>query len=80
MLQLCIRLDRMRWLLHHDFEDENMTEKNLNAIAITPSTPQETRQITTTILEEHPTPAVMGAEAPPSVSVELSASGPFGAY
>lgn len=73
-------LDRMRWLLHHDFEDENMTEKNLNAIAITPSTPQETRQITTTILEEHPTPAVMGAEAPPSVSVELSASGPFGAY
>ena len=62
-----------------------MTEKNLNALDITeqetaPAVRQEARFITTTILEEHPTPAVMGAEAPPSVSVELSASGPFGAY
>jgi hypothetical protein len=62
-----------------------MTEKNLNALAVTeqetvPAARQDARSITTTILEEHPTPAVMGAEAPPSVSVELSASGPFGAY
>jgi hypothetical protein len=62
-----------------------MTEKNLNALDITeqetaPAVRQEARFITTTILEEHLTPAVMGAEAPPSVSVELSASGPFGAY
>lgn len=62
-----------------------MTEKNLNTSAITepetvPAARQDARQITTNLLEEHPTPAVMGAEAPPSVSVELSASGPFGAY
>jgi hypothetical protein len=65
-----------------------MTEKNLNTPAITPfaeqetvpSTRREAGAITTSILEEHPTPAVMGAEAPPSVSVELSASGPFGVY
>lgn len=62
-----------------------MTEKNLNASAITeqetvPVTRQDARAITTNLLEEHPTPAVMGAEAPPSVSAELSASGPFGAY
>lgn len=62
-----------------------MTEQNLNAPVYTeqetvPSTRQSARSITTTILEEHPTPAVMGAEAPPSVSAELSAPGPFGAY
>ncbi len=61
-----------------------MTEKNPNQPASIPSVEQETvlatRQITTTILEEHPTPAAIGAEAPPSVSLELSASGPFGAY
>jgi hypothetical protein len=62
-----------------------MTEKNLKTLAITeqetaPAVRQEARFITTNLLEEHPTPAVMGAEAPPSVSVELSASGPFGAY
>jgi hypothetical protein len=63
-----------------------MTEKNLTNSAIIPSAEQEEpvrqarREITTTILEEHPTPAVMGAEAPPSVSMELSAQGPFGAY
>jgi hypothetical protein len=63
-----------------------MTEKNLNAPAITPVVEQQTISSThrdhTTILfgEEHPTPVAIGAEAPPSISVELSASGPFGAY
>lgn len=59
-----------------------MTKKIPNAPVITPAK-QETvlaSPITTNILEEHPTPAVMGAEAPPSVALELSASGPFGAY
>lgn len=68
--------------MHHDFEGQNMTEKNLNALAITPSTRKEPSSITTMpLFEEHPTPAAMGAEAPPaSVSLDLSASGPFGAY
>jgi hypothetical protein len=64
-----------------------MTEKNPNIPAIIPSAEQDTvlaknREITTTLLlEEHPTPVAIGAEAPPSsVSLELSASGPFGAY
>jgi len=65
-----------------------MIEKNLNAPAITPFAEQETVPSTrreaagTTHLfgEEHPTPVAIGAEAPPSISVELSASGPFGAY
>ena len=59
-----------------------MTEKNPN-VPVIPPAKQETVlafRPTTTILEEHPTPAVMGAEAPPSVAMELSASGPFGAY
>jgi hypothetical protein len=66
----------------------NMTEKNLNAPAITPFAEPETVPSdrhaagpTTTLLEEHPTPVAIGAEAPPSVSsLDLSASGPFGAY
>jgi hypothetical protein len=63
-----------------------MTEKNLNAPAITPFAEQETvssapREVTTIFIgEEHPTPVAIGAEAPPSVSLDLSASGPFGAY
>ncbi|HZS25608.1 MAG TPA: hypothetical protein VFB76_00140 [Candidatus Angelobacter sp.] len=59
-----------------------MTEKNLNALAISPSTRKEPSSITTMpLFEEHPTPAAMGAEAPPAaVSLDLSASGPFGAY
>lgn len=62
-----------------------MTEQNLNAPVnaeqeTVSSNRLEAKFITTTILEEHPTPAVMGAEAPPSVSAELSAPGPFGAY
>ena len=59
-----------------------MTEKNLNALAISPSTHKEPSSITTMpLLEEHPTPAAMGAEAPPAaISNDLSASGPFGAY
>ena len=65
-----------------------MAEKNLNAPAITPFAEQETvppirreAAVTTTLIgEEHPTPVAIGAEAPPSISVELSASGPFGAY
>ena len=62
-----------------------MTKKIPNAPVITPAE-QETvlathREITTNLLEEHPTPVAIGAEAPPSsVSLELSASGPFGAY
>jgi hypothetical protein len=59
-----------------------MTEKIPNAPVITPAK-QETVSVfgpTTTFLEEHPTPAVMGAEAPPSVAMELSSPGPFGAY
>ena len=65
-----------------------MTKKNLNAPAITPfaepeSVPPARREaaVTTKLFgEEHPTPVAIGAEAPPSISVELSASGPFGAY
>jgi len=64
-----------------------MTEKKFNSPASTPFAEQETvpsRQEaagTTHLLgEEHPTPVAIGAEAPPSISVELSASGPFGAY
>ena len=63
-----------------------MTKKNLNVPAITPFAEQETvpstRQEATTRLfgEEHPTPVAIGAEAPPSIALELSASGPFGAY
>lgn len=63
-----------------------MTGRNLNAPAITPFAEQETvpstRRGATTIFfgEEHPTPVAIGAEAPPSISLELSASGPFGAY
>lgn len=65
-----------------------MTEKNLDAPAITPfeeekNVPSSRREAagTTHLLgEEHPTPVAIGAEAPPSISVELSASGPFGAY
>jgi hypothetical protein len=64
-----------------------MTERNLH----TPVTPAEQENVpstrreaagTTHLLgEEHPTPVAIGAEAPPSsISVELSASGPFGAY
>jgi hypothetical protein len=64
-----------------------MTERNLNIPAIIPSAEKEEavlqahRQITTSTLEEHPTPVAIGAEAPPSsVSLELSGAGPFGAY
>ena len=63
-----------------------MTKKNPDTPAVIPPAEQDAvlatnRHITTTILEEHPTPAAMGAEAPPSsVSLELSASGPFGTY
>jgi hypothetical protein len=63
-----------------------MTKRNPDAPVVTPPAEQDAilatnRNITTTILEEHPTPAAMGAEAPPSsVSLELSASGPFGTY
>lgn len=63
-----------------------MTRRNPNTPVVTPSAEQNAilatnRQITTTILEEHPTPVAIGAEAPPSsVSLELSTSGPFGAY
>lgn len=63
-----------------------MTEKNPDAPAMAPFAEQETvpsirREATTMVLgEEHPTPAAMCAEAPPSISFELSASGPFGAY
>ena len=60
-----------------------MTKKIPNAPVITPAK-QETvlaNPLTTSpLLEEHPTPVAIGAEAPPSVSMELSASGPFGAY
>lgn len=62
-----------------------MTE-NPNAPSIAPFAEQETssstrREATTIVFgEEHPTPVAIGAEAPPSVSLELSASGPFGAY
>ena len=66
-----------------------MTGNNLNAPAITPIAEPETvpsvrreAGITTSRLGEElpPTPAAIGAEAPPSISVELSVSGPFGAY
>lgn len=65
-----------------------MTEKNLNTPAITPfeeektipSSRREAAGTTHFLGEEHPTPVAIGAEAPPSISVELSASGPFGAY
>lgn len=59
-----------------------MTEKNLDALAITPSKHPEASNITTMpLFEEHPTPAAMGAEAPPAVvSLDLSGSGPFGTY
>jgi hypothetical protein len=65
-----------------------MTKNNLNAPAITPFAEPETvpslrreAAVTTNLLEEHPTPVAIGAEAPPSVSsLDLSASGPFGAY
>ena len=63
-----------------------MTKKNPDTPVVIPPAEQDAvlatnRFITTTILEEHPTPAAMGAEAPPSsVSLDLSASGPFGTY
>jgi hypothetical protein len=63
-----------------------MTKKNLNAPVITPFAKPETvpstrLEVTTLpLFEEHPTPVAIGAEAPPFISLELSASGPFGAY
>ena len=59
-----------------------MTKKIPNVPVITPAKQETVLAFgpTTTIFEEHPTPAVMGAEAPPSVSMELSGSGPFGSY
>ena len=59
-----------------------MTKKIPDAPVITPAKQETVLAFgpTTNFLEEHPTPAVMGAEAPPSVAMELSASGPFGAY
>lgn len=65
-----------------------MTEKNPKAPAIpsiaepetVPVVPQEAGITTSMLLEERPTPVAIGAEAPPSVSLDLSSSGPFGAY
>lgn len=63
-----------------------MAEKKLNthtpiAKPQIPSTRLDANSTTTfPFFEEHPTPVAIGAEAPPFVSVELSASGPFGTY
>lgn len=63
-----------------------MAEKKLNAHTPfaelqTPSTRLDATSITTfPLIEEHPTPVAIGAEAPPFASTELSASGPFGTY
>ncbi|HZU32122.1 MAG TPA: hypothetical protein VFB79_13480 [Candidatus Angelobacter sp.] len=60
---------------------KNIALKPLAEPKAVPSTRQDANSITTLpLFEEHPTPVAIGAEAPPFASVELSASGPFGAY
>lgn len=63
-----------------------MSEKKLNAHTSfaepqTASTRLDAGSITTLpLIEEHPTPVAIGAEAPPFASTELSTAGPFGTY